>query len=175
MLIQTACFQLSILIHCSFKGADCLRCFLLEMSGEVLSYCPLQDGAEINRACSYGWCLKRAQPGSAPPVILKSINPGRKLHSISAVTGVISLVLENPQENITFPSPNTYTPPNNSGIMHNDQLKDYNEFSDCFPQQSPVWVLAIMVWLVPFHYSRWLEVDLCFNHPLIELVRLNDF
>lgn len=74
-----------------------------------------------------------------------------------------------------FLSPNTYTPPNNSGVMHNDQLKDYNEFSDCFPQQSPVWVLAIMVWLVPFHYSRWLEVDLCFNHPLIELVRLNDF
>lgn len=28
-----------------------------------------------------------------------------------------------------------------------------------FPQKSPVCVLPIMVCLVPFHYSWWLEVD----------------
>lgn len=149
------------------------------MSGEVLSYCPLQDGAEINRACSYGWLLKHAGLVLPHPVTLKSINPGRKPHSIPEVTGVIGVLLENAQENTTFLSPNTYTNPLElRGVVHNDQLKITMDFQVVFPQQSPVWVFSVMVCLVPFHCSiisnssvggwKW---TLCYNHPVIELVR----
>lgn len=52
-----------------------------------------------------------ARPGSTTSVILKLIDPDGKPHSIPEVPGVISLVLENPQETTTFPSPKTYTTP----------------------------------------------------------------
>lgn len=62
------------------------------------------------------------------------MNPARKPHRIPEVTGVIGLVLENPQENTTFPLLNTCTNPEElRGVMHNDQLKDDNEFAGCLP------------------------------------------
>lgn len=61
-----------------FKGADCLRCFLLKVSWEFLSYCSLQDGAEVSRAFGYDWYLKHTEPDSVPPVTLKSVGPSRK-------------------------------------------------------------------------------------------------
>lgn len=74
-------------------GADCLRCFLLEVSGEVLSYCPLRDGTEINKVRGYCWYLKHIGPGSVPSVTLKSIE---NVTASPKSQGVIGLALENP-------------------------------------------------------------------------------
>lgn len=113
-----------------------------------------------------------ARPGSTPPVILKLINLDRKPHSIPEVTGVVSLVLENPQENTTFPSPNMYTPPQQlRGVMHNDQLQDYSEFSGCLPSAVTCVGFDNNGLAGPFSLQQVARSGLCFNHPLIELVR----
>lgn len=57
------------------------------------------------------------------------------------------------------------------GIMHDDQLKDYNEFSACLPPAATCVGFDYNGLPGLFSLQQVAGSGLCFNHPVIELVR----
>lgn len=142
------------------------------MSGEVLSYCPLQDGAEINRACSCSSFLKHAGPGSATqlhwnPLILVE-NLTASLRSQEGLVLCLKILKKTPLSPLPT---HVKTHQQLRGMMHNDQLKDYNEFSGCLPPAATYVGFDYNGLPGLFSLQQVAGSGLCFNHPVIELVR----
>lgn len=68
--------------------------------------------------------------------------------------------------------PQTQTNPQKQrGLMHNDQLKDYNKFPDCLPLVVSSVDFDCNGLPVLFSLQQVAWSGLCFNHSVIELVR----